>query len=213
VSEKDFLKIPDAELGGLRPWNPNSLAKRGAGAERRAANQPGSRPMTADEAELARVREQALRQGYAEGRALAVQQAAQLQSIAAGLQAAAGDLERDFGEELMAFALDLARHIVRTEITVTHEPLLATVREVLAAAPETLGARELMLHPDDVNLVRDQLGAEAHLGAWRITPDPSVGRGGCRLVAKSRDVDATLAARWHRAMQRLGRSDPLDPPA
>ena len=211
MSEKDFLKIPDAELGGLRPWNPNSLAQRGPGAERRAANQQGGRAMSADEIELARVREQAVRQGYAEGQALAAQQAARLQSVAAAVQNAAGEVERDFAEELIGFAIDLARHIVRTEISSTHEPLLATVREVLAAAPETLGARELLLHPEDIALVRDQLGTEQHLGAWRITPDASVGRGGCRLIAKSRDVDATLTARWHRAMQRLGRSDPLEP--
>jgi flagellar assembly protein FliH len=211
VSKIDSLKIPDAELGSLRPWSPNSLARRGPGAERRAANQPGGRPMSAEETDLARAREQAVRQGYAEGRALAAQQAARLQSIAAGLQSAAGELERDFAEELMALALELARHILRTEITASHEPLLATVREVLAAAPETLGGRELLLHPEDVALVNDQLGGEPHLGAWRIIPDASVSRGGCRLIAKSRDVDATLATRWQRAMQRLGRSDPLEP--
>jgi flagellar assembly protein FliH len=204
--------MPDGELGSLRPWNPNSLADRRTG-ERRAANQPGARPESPAQQEIARARELAVRQGYAEGQALAAQQAARLQGIATALQAATLELERDFGEDLLSMALDLARHILRTEIATNHEPLLTAVREVLAAAPEALGARELMLNPQDVELVKAELGGEQHLGSWRIIADPSIERGGCRLVSKSRDIDATLATRWQRALQRFGRQDPLEPKA
>ena len=211
MSDKDFLKMPDTELATLRRWSPNSLADRGPGAERRAANQPAAR--AEGQSETTRARELAVRQGYAEGHALAAAEAARLQGIAAALQEAVAHLERDFADEIMALAIELARHVVRTEIASSSAPLLAAVREVLAAAPEALGARELCLHPDDVDLVRRELGDEEHLGAWRITADASVGRGGCRLTSKSRDIDATLTTRWQRALQRLGRDDPLETPS
>jgi flagellar assembly protein FliH len=210
VSDKDVLRIPEGELVNLRRWSPDSLAGRGTGAERRAANQPGSRPEDPAHAETARVREIAIRQGYAEGRALAQQEAARIQQIADALQSAAAEVERNFAEELMSLAIDLARHVLRAEIAASHDPLLAIVREVLAMTPESMGARELMLHPDDVGVIRDRLGDDQHLGSWRIVPDASVGRGGCRLVSKSRDIDASLATRWQRALQRLGRHDAVD---
>jgi flagellar assembly protein FliH len=211
VSGNDTLKIPEDELVNLRRWSPNSLAGRGARAERRAANQPSAQAVDPAHVEAARMRELAVLQGLAEGRAAAQQEVAGMQAIASALQSAASEVERSFAEELMSLAIDLARHVVRTEITTNHEALLALVREVLgAAAPDASAARDLLLHPDDVELVRSHLGDDQHLGTWRIVADASVGRGGCRLVSKSRDVDATLATRWQRALQRLGRNDPLE---
>jgi flagellar biosynthesis/type III secretory pathway protein FliH len=38
---------------------------------------------------------------------------------------------------------------------------------------------------------------------WLIRTDNALERGGCRLVAQSGDIDATLKTRWHRLMERL----------
>jgi len=211
VEKVDSLSIPKEELVGVRRWSPNSLAERGPGAERRAANQAGGPRGDPAQAELALAREEAIRQGFASGRELALEQAARLRSIATGLQDAAALAEQDLAEAVLRLGIDLARNVIRSELQSHPEALLACVRDALSGAPEVFGTFELLLHPEDVEIVRTALEGETHLGNWRIIPDPGVGRGGCRLTSRSGDIDATLATRWRQALAQLGREDPLEP--
>jgi flagellar assembly protein FliH len=52
--------------------------------------------------------------------------------------------------------------------------------------------------------VRAHVGDEAP-GAWRIVEDHRVEPGGCRVVSPTCEVDATLATRWKRVVEALGR--------
>ncbi|MEO7402907.1 MAG: FliH/SctL family protein, partial [Burkholderiales bacterium] len=108
-------------------------------------------------------------------------------------------------------ALDVARRVIRTDLATDREMLLPLVQEALRAVPEATTGGELRLHPDDFELVRARLADELKMGNWLVTPDPAVEVGGCRVVTKQCDVDGTLAARWRRVMQSLGRNDGWTP--
>ena len=64
-----------------------------------------------------------------------------------------------------------------------------------------------MLNPLDQDLVATYLGETDKIGNWRLVADPSVEAGGCRIITRSCDIDATMKTRWLRAMQTIGRTD------
>ena len=63
---------------------------------------------------------------------------------------------------------------------------------------------QLCLNPGDVDIVRRHLGDELDANHWRISEDPRVDPGGCRVVTADGTIDATLGTRWKRALATLG---------
>jgi flagellar assembly protein FliH len=75
-----------------------------------------------------------------------------------------------------------------------------------------MSARQVTVrvHPDDQPLVAQ--GAAEALGARgaRLVADPSIARGGCLVESDIGVVDASIAARWKRAVAALGCEETWD---
>ena len=180
-----------------------------------------------DEAQLAALREQAFaegraagyaagladgeRAGYASGEARAQAEIARLAALASEFSRAIEAGEAALADEMLALALEVARQMLRTSLKVKPELILPVVRDAIAALTNPHGHPALTLNPADAVLVRAQLGEQlAHTG-WRILEDPQVAAGGCRIDNSGAEIDATLATRWKRVLDSLGRqSDWLD---
>ena len=66
----------------------------------------------------------------------------------------------------------------------------------MALLPVAEGDIRLELHPDDAALVRELLHLdEREAPAWRIVEDPTLTRGGCRILNATSRIDATLENR------------------
>jgi flagellar assembly protein FliH len=174
----------------------------------------------AREAELDRLRQEACATGEAEGRregwakghaeghaeglaaglAGASAHAEQLRALAASLPAALRSAESELSEAILALALDVARQVVHRTLRTEPEWVLALVQDLLHAEPALQGEPRLLLHPDDVALVKNSLGGELQAAGWQLRADDTLARGSCRVRSASGEMDATLETRWKRVV-------------
>lgn len=140
--------------------------------------------------------------GFKEGQKKALGEAQRLAKAAGKLDQALGALDGTVADELLTLAVELAREVVRKEITARPEVLLDVVREALAQLPHQHAA--IYLHPDDASLLRSYLGDQLTHAGHRIHEDFKLTRGDCVLEAGGSQVDATVAMRWRRVVEALG---------
>lgn len=149
--------------------------------------------------------------GFKEGQAQALAEAQRFTQATAKLERGLGELEASVAGELLALATEIAREVIRQEISARPETLLAVVREALAQLPHQHAA--IYLHPDDASLLRSYLGDQMTHAGHRIHEDFKLARGDCILEAGGTQVDASVAMRWRRVLEGLGIADAWQPEA
>ena len=159
-------------------------------------------------AELARLREAARAEGYAEGLASAreegEQAAARLRQLAESYSATLDNFDFRLADMVLELALDVARQIVAGELAARPERILDVVNLALKQMAETSREARLLLHPDDAALVRPHLDQVLDKNRLRVVEDTRIVRGGCLIETAQGDLDATLPARWRQVVQVLG---------
>jgi flagellar assembly protein FliH len=125
-------------------------------------------------------------------------------SLLRALERELARLGDDIATDLLQLATDIAEQVTRTQITLHPENILGVVREALRLLRDDRTAIRIALHPDDAALVEKNLGNELQQHHCRTFADPGLTRGDCRIESGQCEVDATLAARWRRALQPLG---------
>ncbi len=139
-------------------------------------------------------------EGLAAGLAAASAHAEQLRMLAAALPAALQRAEGELGQAIVALALDVARKVVHRTLQTEPEWVLALAQDLLHTEPALQGEPRLLLHPDDVALVKNSLGNELQAAGWQVRADDSLGRGSCRVRSASGEMDASLETRWKRVV-------------
>jgi flagellar assembly protein FliH len=193
-------------MNGLTAWERWELASFDAESGPSGGHAPETGTVAVDKAELERLREEARRQGhqagYAEGQSTARAEAQRLAKAATGLEQALAQLDQQVADELLALATEIARQVVREEITARPDIIVKVVHEALAQMPHQHAT--IFLHPEDASLLRSYAGdALAHAG-HRILEDSRLSPGDCVLESGSSQTDATLATRWKRVVETLG---------
>jgi flagellar assembly protein FliH len=143
--------------------------------------------------------------GYEEGTARARMEALRLHTLAEGLEEAMGQLDQRIADDLVSFALELARRMVSQALKIQPDLVVATVREALQQLFH--GHATIHLHPEDAGLVKAFLTEQAGHVGHRVFEDEAIARGGCRVEAAGSQVDATMETRWRRIAETLGRGD------
>lgn len=156
-------------------------------------------------------RDDGFQTGYKEGQAKARDEATRLARAAAKLDAAMKGLDSGVADELLRLALELARQVVRSEISARPDTLLNVVHEALAQLPHQHAA--IYLNPEDASLVRSYLGDQLTHAGHRILEDIKLARGDCIIEAGGSHLDASVATRWRRVLESLGLDDAWTPPA
>jgi flagellar assembly protein FliH len=172
--------------------------------------EPAVAPPTADELDRIRqaAQEEGYSAGYAAGRAAAQEEATRIGDAATKLDQALAGFDQQVGEELVALAMEIARQVLRREITARPEIVLDVVREALLQLPHQHAA--IYLHPDDAALVRDNLGEALSHAGHRIHEDPTLKRGDCMFETGGGQLDASVATRWRRVVENLGLNSAWD---
>ncbi|MGH8144469.1 MAG: FliH/SctL family protein [Steroidobacteraceae bacterium] len=119
----------------------------------------------------------------------------QLQGIIDFMAKPLADLDHEVQRQLAILAGAIARHIVRRELKIHPDEIVAVVRETLALLPASAREVRVQLHPEDAELVRSRLSSAAGERAWSIIEDPVLARGGCRVTSSSSTIDAQLEQR------------------
>ncbi|HMA10740.1 MAG TPA: flagellar assembly protein FliH [Steroidobacteraceae bacterium] len=160
------------------------------------------------EAELARLREAARAEGYAEGLAAAREEGTQtcgrMKQLAESFSTTLDNLDFRLADMVLELALDVARQVVAGELAARPERILDVVNLALKQMAETSREARLLLNPDDAALVRPHLDQVLDKNRLRIVEDTRIVRGGCLIETAQGDLDATLPARWRQVVQVLG---------
>lgn len=219
--------IPREELGGFSAWKPGDLGDGPApqaNVQRKAEEPPKVDLAAQHAAETHAARQSGYQDGYRDGlvalegfkQSFAAQTTRQLGALLESLDHELSALQQDMARTLAISATQLARQIIRTELTAQPQLIANVAHEALDTL--MLSARHITLrvHPDDHTLVA--LGAADVIAARgaRLLADPAMARGGCLVESDIGVIDATLETRWRRAVAALGCDDawsPTDPPS
>ena len=208
--------IPREELGSFASWNPGTLSGDGsaqpASGVRKPAAEPEKPSMPDIGQQLHAARQGGYQDGYRDGLA-ALEQFKQ--SFAAQMTAQLGQLTQSYGHELdvlqqdMARALavsatHLARQIVRSELAAQPELVAVVAQEALDTLLMSARQITVRVHPDDHPLVAQGAADVLAARGARLLADGSIARGGCLVESDIGVIDASVAARWKRAVASLG---------
>ncbi len=173
-----------------------------------AASAEAVSPAADLEAELARLRQAARDEGYAEGLAAGRQEGEQacgrMKQLAESFNTTLDNLDFRLADMLLQLALDVARQVVAGELAARPERVLDVVNLALKEMAESSREARLLLHPDDAMLVRPHLDQVLDKTRLRIVEDVRMVRGGCLIETPQGELDATLPARWRQVVQVLG---------
>jgi flagellar assembly protein FliH len=202
--------IPGEDLPDLEQWRMPDMADSGSRVPQpRQEEAPAPRPYTAAELEqvqqaarkegFAKGHEEGMAKGYKEGLQRAQNEVGQrvkrLEALVNALSRPLEDLDERVTDGVVNLAMVVARHVVRRELKTDPSQVIAIVREALGLLPVATPRVQLYLHPEDAALVREVLQVNETDAQWRIVEEPTIGRGGCRVVSESSQIDATVEAR------------------
>ena len=135
------------------------------------------------------------KQGYEEGQELLQKQVAELTRLMEALSEPLQQLDQTIEDELVHLALAVASQIVRREIKLHPDEIVAVVRHAINALPVASQKVTLNLHPDDAELLRAVLKLDENPPPWRLQENPLITRGGCTVETESSRIDATVENR------------------
>ena len=160
------------------------------------------------ETELARLREAARAEGYAEGvaagRVEGEKACGRMKQLVESFSTTLDNLDFRLADMVLELALDVARQVVAGELAARPDRILDVVNLALKEMAETSREARLLLNPDDAALVRPHLDQVLDKNRLRIVEDVRIARGGCLIETAQGDLDATLPARWRQVVQVLG---------
>lgn len=163
-------------------------------------------------AELENIRRQAHDEGYAQGRdagyAAGIQQAraeaAQIHALLQTLQDALNRIDEQLAQSLLDLSLEIARKMTGEIFQERPGVILKIVNDAIGGLPHFNQNAHLILHPDDAELVRRQMGEQLSHTGWKIFTDAQIRRGGCRVETAHTQVDAATEVRWKRIVESIG---------
>jgi flagellar assembly protein FliH len=105
------------------------------------------------------------------------------------------ELDNRVEQELLSLVIAIVKQLVRREVKSDPNLIIGVVREALSILPVAAQNVRLLVHPEDAELIREVYAlGETEIG-WRLVEDPVIGRGGCKVVTETSQVDATLDSR------------------
>lgn len=110
------------------------------------------------------------------------------------------------GQGVLELACEMARQVLRHEISSNPNVLLPVIREALGLLVADTRAIQIRLNPLDLDVLEDILRDEFPALPLTLQADPTITRGGCALESGGTVIDGRLEKRWDRAIARLGQS-------
>lgn len=119
--------------------------------------------------------------------------------------------EQVMSHGVLELAVELARQVLRHELSTNPNALQPVVREALGLLTVDSKAAVVRLHPLDLEVLSEVLRQEFSSLALTLLPDASLARGGCLVESAGTVVDGTVEKRWLRAVASLGFDSPWEP--
>ena len=222
--------IPSEEVGDFKQWTFSAVV--GSDLVEPAPEPVAEIPVAVDEAELqaqqALLQQQACDDAYAEGFAQGQAQTAlewqrrmddyiaqqgqdaaqRLQAVLQTLDASLIDMQQQMAQQLLELACDIARQVVRQELSVNPNALQPVVREAVGMLVTEGRPATVRLNPIDMDAMAQPLREELDGPGVQWMADAAVPVGGCLVESAGTVVDGSLDKRWQRAIAALGLQSP-----
>jgi flagellar assembly protein FliH len=118
--------------------------------------------------------------------------------------------EQVAAQGVLDLACELARQVLRHEISSNPNVLLPVIREALGMLFVDSRSVLVKLNPLDLEMLQDILREEFPTVPLTLMADPSITKGGCLIESGGTVVDGKLERRWSRAIAQLGRNLPWE---
>jgi len=187
-------------------WHPPSVQVPTA---KDIAEQERQRLVTAESIEA--LQKQAFEEGYSQGfqkgikdgEAKIREQAQRLNNIARFLQKPLDELDESVTEQLTQLSISIAKMLIRRELKTDPGQIVAVVKETISALPAGMTNIQILMNPEDAQLLREAMSLSDGEQPWQIVEDPILSRGGCKVTTDSSEVDASVEARLTGIIARI----------
>ncbi|NOX09895.1 MAG: flagellar assembly protein FliH [Gammaproteobacteria bacterium] len=98
-------------------------------------------------------------------------------------------------QDLVSLVIAVTQQLIRREIKTDPGQVIAAVRDAMGVLPLAVRHLRIYLHPDDISLVQNAMSIDAEEQSWKFMADPTLSRGGCRLLSDDSQVDASIDSR------------------
>lgn len=213
------VTIPKEQQTAYERWEMVSFSE-DAQADRRSIASPNKKTEAPlDDNQLSKILEgvrqeaynKGMQEGYAVGMASAREQAqADKQRFLSLMNSFTDALEQSderIAEDVLSLALDVAKAMLKVKLNVDSKVLLPVVLDAIHYLPQIQKPARLLVHRDDVQVLREYLADELAHDHWQIQEDANVERGGCVVETGANQVDATNATRWKRLTEALSQTN------
>ncbi|NMM84884.1 hypothetical protein B2J88_10960 [Rhodococcus sp. SRB_17] len=155
---------------------------------------------------IAEGRREGLRHGQEQGRREALALFANVsQPLEAALQqvnSLQADYQAAMRKEVVELVAKVARQVIRCELALQPQQLLAMVDETLATLPRVSDdAVEIRLNPEECQRIQELHPESAQ--RWRLHPDPRLEPGECHVHAGNHEADAGCRQRQAAVMEQI----------
>ncbi|MBR8313165.1 flagellar assembly protein FliH [Burkholderia dolosa] len=124
-----------------------------------------------------------------------------LDALMAGFDALAQAERGAMRDELVGLVEKVARQVIRAELEIRPEQILAFVDEALASSAHASDTPEVRVSAAD--FARIEAAAPALAQRWKLAPDARLAPGECRVKAGDREVDAGCGQRLAACLERI----------
>jgi flagellar assembly protein FliH len=216
--------VPGEEIDAAEPWDFGAVDT----ASLLLAAQAKVREEASDQVKLDALRQEGFAEGFVQGQAQTRleaqrqiadyidnegQAAAQnFTQLFASVQAQQADSEQVMARGVLELACELARQVLRQELSVNPEALRPVIREALGLLAIENKSALVRLNPADLAVLEEAVRAEFANLSLTLLADATLTRGGCVVEAAGTVVDGTLEKRWMRAVANLGLNSPWEAP-
>ncbi len=142
--------------------------------------------------------------GLEEGRAAAEEERKHFLRLTEAFSAEVARADDVIAEDLLKLALDVAKAMLKTALTVQPQLVLPIIGESIRYLTSLQHPALLFLNPDDMALVKQHMDDELSKAGWRLAEDSNLERGGCRIETATNQIDASINGRWERIANSLG---------
>ena len=222
--------IPSEEVGDFKQWKFAAVDGSDLVEPEPEPEPVAELPVELDEAAQQALVQQACDDAYAEGFAQGQaqtalewqrrmdeyiaqqgQEAAQrMQSALQTLEASLIDMQQHMAQQVLELACDIARQVVRQELSVNPNALLPVVREAVGMLVTEGRPATVRLNPEDMEAMAQPLREEINAPGVQWMADAAVPAGGCMVESAGTVVDGSIDKRWQRAIASLGLQSPWD---
>ncbi|OIQ97434.1 flagellar assembly protein FliH [mine drainage metagenome] len=148
-----------------------------------------------------------MQEGFAVGMAEAKERAQEDKQKFLTLMTAFSDAleksDEQIADDVLSLALDVAKSMIKVKLNIDPAAVLAVVMDAIHYLPHIQKPARILLHHDDVQLLREHMADDVSSGQWQIHEDYRVERGGCIVETGTNQVDATNVVRWKRISEAL----------